>query len=322
MSVDWFRSWHGAPVDPKWRTIAKRAKVPTMLVVSIAWALMDRASMADDRGSIVGIDCETLADFLDADADDVTRVVDSMRDKGVLVEDRFASWEKRQPKRERENDDSAARVEAHRLRNKIKELEDALRSASNHVTPCNADETHVTPREEESRLDTSSLRSDVSCPNADKPVRTKAKRTAKTYPEDFERFWSAYPTDANMSKFEAAKVWARLPAEERELALHAVPAFREYCRKRPDYRPIHAERFLSKKRFEGHATPCATEKTIEIHPGSRVTEPNLVAAIERWKRNPDGWHCGVHGPPPPENAAIVKFAAEHGISLDLERAAA
>ena len=38
----WFRSWHGAPTDPKWLGIAKRAGVAPGFAVAIAWALMDR----------------------------------------------------------------------------------------------------------------------------------------------------------------------------------------------------------------------------------------------------------------------------------------
>ncbi|SCM71639.1 hypothetical protein KL86PLE_100295 [uncultured Pleomorphomonas sp.] len=98
--TDWFRSWHGAPADPKWRTIAKRAKVPTSLVVSVAWSLLDRASQADERGSIIGADIESLADFLDAEPSDVEAVIKAMHEKGVLDDQRFAAWEKRQPKRE------------------------------------------------------------------------------------------------------------------------------------------------------------------------------------------------------------------------------
>ncbi len=160
MSVEWFRSWHGAPLDPKWRTIAKRAKVPTCIVSSVAWALMDRASQSDDRGSIVGVDIETLADFLDCEPEQIARVIDAMREKGVLDGDRFLAWDKRQPKRERDDDSSASRVEAHRLRKKINELEAALHDMERHVTPCNATQHHVTPMKPMQRLDKEESRED------------------------------------------------------------------------------------------------------------------------------------------------------------------
>ena len=39
----------------------------------------------------------------------------------------------------------------------------------------------------------------------------------------------------------------------RSAARAAIPAFKDYCRKHHTYRPVHAERFLSQKRFEGFA---------------------------------------------------------------------
>lgn len=98
--ADWFRSWHGAPTDPKWLGIARKANVAPGVVVAIAWALMDRASQSADRGSISGYDADGLAAFFGCDAEQVESIVDGMRAKGVLKGDRFHAWEKRQPKRE------------------------------------------------------------------------------------------------------------------------------------------------------------------------------------------------------------------------------
>ena len=85
-----------------------------------------------------------------------------------------------------------------------------------------------------------------------KPKR-KSKRRKIAYTSDFEAFWKGYPTDANMGKEETFLFWQKIDPEERELAIRSLPAFNEYCRKNPDYRPVHAVRYLSKKRFEGHA---------------------------------------------------------------------
>ena len=42
--------------------------------------------------------------------------------------------------------------------------------------------------------------------------------------------------------------------------------FKDYCRKNPTYRPVHAERFLSQKRFEGFAQAGALSATeIEVN---------------------------------------------------------
>lgn len=78
------------------------------------------------------------------------------------------------------------------------------------------------------------------------------KRVRTEYPNDFEEFWKGYPTDANMSKKEALAAWKRIGADQRALALKSLPSFNLYCRQNPDYRPIHANRYLLKNRAEGH----------------------------------------------------------------------
>jgi hypothetical protein len=84
-----------------------------------------------------------------------------------------------------------------------------------------------------------------------RPKKPTPRRVA--YTEDFEAFWKAYPTDQNMGKSEAFDVWKRIGDDDRRLAMEAVPKFIAWCKLQPDYRPIHACRFLSKKRYEGHA---------------------------------------------------------------------
>ena len=83
-----------------------------------------------------------------------------------------------------------------------------------------------------------------------------APRSRKAYPEEFERFWRDYPTDPIMSKSKAFEKWQRLSPADRAAATAAIPAFRQHCSRNPTYRPVHAERFLSQRRFEGlTATP-------------------------------------------------------------------
>lgn len=112
MSNDWFRSWHGAPTDPKWLLIAKRASVRPIHVIGTWWALLDYASQHPDRGSIVGFDIETFALFAGLDEEHVSRIVTTLRDKGMIEDDRIAQWLKRQPKREDEG--AAERQRRHR----------------------------------------------------------------------------------------------------------------------------------------------------------------------------------------------------------------
>lgn len=88
------------------------------------------------------------------------------------------------------------------------------------------------------------------------PDRTRARKSVsgrKPYPDDFEAFWKAYPTDKLMSKLDAGKAWAKLCPEDRLSAAAGVPGFRAHCKANPDYRPVHACRFLTQRRFEGFA---------------------------------------------------------------------
>jgi uncharacterized protein YdaU (DUF1376 family) len=81
-------------------------------------------------------------------------------------------------------------------------------------------------------------------------IRTKTRKRA-SYPQAFEDFWKAYPTDRLMSKKEAAAVWSKLTPEDQQLATKAVPEFVGYCAANPTYRPVHACRFLGQRRFDG-----------------------------------------------------------------------
>lgn len=83
-----------------------------------------------------------------------------------------------------------------------------------------------------------------------KAFRSKRKRVS--YPPDFEEFWNDYPTDPNMAKKEAFAEWGKLDEIDRAAATKSLVAFKFYCKRQPDYRPIHANRYLKHRRFDGH----------------------------------------------------------------------
>lgn len=274
----WFRSWHGAPTDPKWRVIAKKADVPTSLVVSFIWALMDRASQSDDRGSFEGVDLEVLADYLDCDETQLKRIVTQCNARNVTCDDRFVSWEKRQPKKE--DTGSTQRVQKHRELKK-------LQSLSYHETPCNVlkrDETTDKIREDKNinKLYLSETSSDAQVLEfPEKAKQNRPKRQRHAYSAAFEEFWQAYPTDPLMSKAQAAKQFERLSDDDQRRAIAAVPAFRAHCHKTPDYRPVHAERFISQRRFDGFAR--GSPEAIPFDPVAH--QANLDRILGRTKAN-------------------------------------
>lgn len=112
MSIDWFRSWHGAPTDPKWLLIAKRSETQAGVVSAIVWALFDFASQnSADRGSVEAFDAETYAAFSGFEEGTIKRIIECLKEKKLINNGHLSAWEKRQPKRE---DNSTARVQEYR----------------------------------------------------------------------------------------------------------------------------------------------------------------------------------------------------------------
>ncbi|HXF89568.1 MAG TPA: hypothetical protein VNK48_14525 [Xanthobacteraceae bacterium] len=134
-----------------------------------------------------------------------------------------------------------------------------------------------------------------------------AKPTKKrpSYDEPFERFWKAYPDTRNNSKANAFAEWRRLTLEERAAAMASLPVFQSYCRANPDYRVVHAERYLKHRRWESH------------QPGAQTGEPwwanpaRLAAmTAERWRKGiaeyANGlWPVDKLGPPPGSAGCVV-----------------
>jgi hypothetical protein len=174
--TSWFRSWHGAPTDNKWLVIARRANVAPGVVSAVAWALMDHASQAEERGSVAGFDVETYCAFSGFLEADVSAIVAAMRDKNVIDPDnRLTAWDKRQPKRE---DDSSERVRNWRAEHRNEDVT----PLPNDVTQCNAQKRSVTHgnNTEQSRAETEQNRTETEAAAAAPPsLAWKAFTTAR-----------------------------------------------------------------------------------------------------------------------------------------------
>lgn len=142
--IDWFRWHHGSVNDPKFQLVAKRSHSRVADVIAVWACLLEAASMAEQRGSVGEIDFEAMDCALDLDDGQTARIVDAMRARALIEGDDclISSWEKRQPKRERDDDKSTSRVQAFRERQRSE-------------TPRNAKETSETPRGEERRVEES-----------------------------------------------------------------------------------------------------------------------------------------------------------------------
>lgn len=109
---DWFRSWHGAPTDPKWLVVAKNAGVAPGIVSAVVWALFDHASQAQERGSVSDFDFETYATFSGFSEEQVRAVYVALEAKRIILSGRLSKWGRRQPKRE--DPEATERVRQHR----------------------------------------------------------------------------------------------------------------------------------------------------------------------------------------------------------------
>ena len=73
----------------------------------------------------------------------------------------------------------------------------------------------------------------------------------------------------NNSKANAYAQWNKLSADDRETAMSALPGFQHYCTSNPDYRVIHAERFLKHRRFEGYQPITGSATSSNVGPNGR-----------------------------------------------------
>lgn len=140
--TDWFRSWHGAPTDPLWVLIARKASISPAAASGVAWALFDCASQASPRGSVAGFDCEVYAAWGGLELEAVEKFIAALTERGKIVDGMLANWSKRQPERE---DGSAERAKAWRERQRD--------------TPNAAERARTQPNEsdQQSRVDTEQI---------------------------------------------------------------------------------------------------------------------------------------------------------------------
>lgn len=158
--IDWFRWHHGSVTDPKFALVARRAcvRLPDVLAV---WAfILERASAADVRGYFGDVDAEAVDCLMGMDDGATARILIELDARGLTGAGSIVSWDKRQPKRERDDDTAAERKRQQRARDAAASQAAPRHDESSHVTPCHATSRQKTPRGEESREENSpSLRS-------------------------------------------------------------------------------------------------------------------------------------------------------------------
>jgi hypothetical protein len=160
--IDWFRWHHGSVTDQKFPLIARKAGASVAEVIAVWACLLEAASMnAELRGHIGGEpDHEAIDCALGLQEGRSMAIYTAMLARGLVDGcGHISAWPKRQPKREREDDNSTHRVKA-------------FREKQRQETPSNATERAETPRGEESREEEIKTRAEAGgVPPSPAPVR-------------------------------------------------------------------------------------------------------------------------------------------------------
>lgn len=177
--MDWLRWHHGTVDEAKLRTAAKRAGARMCEAVAM-WAIcMEAASRSEPRGSCAALDFEVIDCTQDFDEGTAARLYAAFQGLArplIGADGNLLAWEKRQPKREREDDTAAERKRRQRERQReagVNEGRCPTREEGEPEadTPCHAMSHQKTPRGEEIRLDTGNVSSSLPPPAADARTR-------------------------------------------------------------------------------------------------------------------------------------------------------
>ena len=153
--ANWFRSWHGAPTDIKWISVARDAGTTPAHVIAVVWALLDHASQESDRGDIHNFKPRDFAAFSGIDEAEIERILSALLRNGVTENSRFAAWEKRQPNAEDRTNAERQRRFRQRKAVENKQKSETKESVTALRNGCN-------DRVEESREDKKELSNDSS----------------------------------------------------------------------------------------------------------------------------------------------------------------
>lgn len=234
--MEWFRVYHGMVSDDKWSLISRKSGQPRAFVVAVWSMLLEIASQDEERGNVEAFDPEVadaLFDMPDGAAQAIYDALCSGKNPRI-ANGCILSWEKRQPKREREESDSAERVRRHRERKRLEEEQKRLEAERNadetpdydDVTPCNVTVTPCNaPRTEKNREEKKeSVFSACACEATPAGERAEAPEPESAPCRQpsvaFDEFFEAFPVAHRGGRTEAEREWVVLEANR---ALPGLP---------------------------------------------------------------------------------------------------
>lgn len=286
----WLR-WHEGTVnDPKFMVVSRKSGQPVGFVLAVWAMLLERASSADERGSIGGFDCESADAVMGMPDGAACAIVQAMQDKGLISEDFVCRWAERQPLRERSDEaPSTERVRKHRERQK----ENGNTSLENE-TPCNAMEHHETPRGEEIRGEESKDKKTNTLSATAPPIAAQAnsapplkiqgkkKTISGKRAESFQRCWEAFAD--KRGKAEAVDAWAVIPELTDSLVEKIIAAAGRYAGERPAMiaqgrTPKMAQGWIAGRRWEDE-TECRIG-VLPLPPPDPVQDAAKADSVQR-----------------------------------------
>lgn len=177
-----------------------------------------------------------------------------------------------------------------------------------NITPeisCNETSTTRARGESEPELEVSIL-SETSSDETGVPKRKPKKRFE--YSEGFEKFWNTYPDTTNNSKVKAFAEWGKLTEADQATAFDALHPYKRYCVVNPNYRCVHAERYLRDRRFDSYAPKAGAQGQGDAW---WADEQKLLQVTDSmWRgsiaRHANGiWPVDKLGPPPGSPRCVV-----------------
>lgn len=230
--IDWFRWHHGSVTDPKFQLVAKKAGASVAEVVAVWACLLEAASQSEQRGHAGDTDFEALDCALGMEDGKAFSIYGQMTARGLLGADStITAWDRRQPKRERDDGKSTERVQAFRERQRQSEQG-------------NAKKRQETPRGEERREETNT------------PPTPKGAVELS----GFSDFWQAWPvSDRKQAKGKCLDAWKKAGAEPQAALIVAhverLKSSDEWTRESGRFMPAPMV-YLNQRRWEGAEESC------------------------------------------------------------------
>lgn len=217
--IDWFRWHHGSVLDTKLSLVAKKAGASVAEVIAVWACLLEAASANTDRGNPGATDFEALDYHLGIADGASLSIYQQMIARGLVDADtgRLTAWERRQPKREREDDGAAER----KRRQREREAESGDRYG---ITTCHAMSHQKTPREEKSREEVDKT------PQTPQGGSVAPQRVAKRNPVRLQTFLDECKANGDRPVRDHKPLWdyckkAKLPQD------FVALAWVEFCRR-------------------------------------------------------------------------------------------